>query len=133
MRWANTEVRRYADDIFLMRMLTSRDAEDHYDWNLATALLLPQIGTLHAEQLNDNLKLENTILQVRFRRGGESLSTSGGSRSLKNLFQEWRVPPWLRDRIPLIFSKNELVAVVGYYSSEKFFQEMGCVIRFETE
>ena len=30
---------------------------------------------------------------------------------LKTLLQEWSVPPWWRDRVPLIFLQEELVAV----------------------
>jgi tRNA(Ile)-lysidine synthetase-like protein len=33
---------------------------------------------------------------------------------LKKLFQQWQVPPWERDRVPLIYIEDELVAVVGY-------------------
>ena len=33
------------------------------------------------------------------------------NRPLKKWFQETGVPPWLRDRIPLIYKDDELVAV----------------------
>jgi tRNA(Ile)-lysidine synthase len=32
-------------------------------------------------------------------------------RDLKRLLQEYRIKPWLRDRTPLLFSQDELVAV----------------------
>ena len=41
-------------------------------------------------------------------------------QSLKNLFQIWRIPPWLRNRIPLIFYNSDLIAVVGYGVCDKF-------------
>ncbi|MFT7221684.1 MAG: hypothetical protein ACI8Z1_003306, partial [Candidatus Azotimanducaceae bacterium] len=34
-------------------------------------------------------------------------------RSLKNVFQESGVPVWLRGRIPLIYVRDEMVAVAG--------------------
>lgn len=38
------------------------------------------------------------------------------SRSIKKLLHEYRVPPWLRHRIPLVFINGELVEVVGLFS-----------------
>ena len=37
----------------------------------------------------------------------------GKNRDIKNIFQESRVPSWLRDRIPLIYAGNELVAIAA--------------------
>jgi tRNA(Ile)-lysidine synthase len=35
------------------------------------------------------------------------------NRSLKNLLQEHCVPPWQRERLPLLYCGEELVSVVG--------------------
>jgi tRNA(Ile)-lysidine synthase len=121
VRWAEVEIRRYSDDLYLMRRLPAHNAEDTYEWDLINELNLSHLGTLRAKPVQGSgLRRNHTSLQVRFRRGGEWLSLPGGSRSLKNLFQEWRVPPWLRNRIPLIFNQNELIAVVGYYLDERY-------------
>ena len=37
----------------------------------------------------------------------------GKNRDIKNVFQESRVPSWLRDRIPLIYAGPELVAIAA--------------------
>jgi tRNA(Ile)-lysidine synthase len=52
-------------------------------------------------------------LQVRLRSGGERcrIAGRGHSTSLKNVFQELSVPPWWRERIPLIYAGDDLVAV----------------------
>ena len=57
---------------------------------------------------------------LRFRRGGERLQVVGrqGRHSLKKLFQEAGVPPWLREQTPLLFVDQCLVAVVGYWLAE---------------
>jgi tRNA(Ile)-lysidine synthase len=62
----------------------------------------------------------NDGLRVGFREGGEKIKLHGHQhhKSLKTLWQEWAVPPWERDRIPLLFYDNELIAVVGYGLSE---------------
>jgi tRNA(Ile)-lysidine synthase len=39
---------------------------------------------------------------------------------LKKLFQEWRIPPWERAVIPLIYVGDELAQVLGYCCSETF-------------
>ncbi|NOQ82051.1 MAG: tRNA lysidine(34) synthetase TilS, partial [Methylophaga sp.] len=58
----------------------------------------------------------------RFRQGGERIKPQGTEhhKSLKHLFQNWLIPPWQRDRIPLIFSQDTLVAVVGYCISDSY-------------
>ncbi len=52
-------------------------------------------------------------LSVRLRRGGERLRPDPRRprRSLKNLFQEAGVPPWQRERLPMLFCGSELVWV----------------------
>jgi len=52
---------------------------------------------------------------------------------LKKLFQEWQVPPWLRDTIPLIYVDDVLAQVVGYCVCEPFIaihDELGYQIQF---
>ncbi len=52
-------------------------------------------------------------LTISWRQGGERCRLPGriGSRSLKTLLQEWDVPPWWRDRVPLLYLGGELLAV----------------------
>lgn len=54
-------------------------------------------------------------LTIRFRLGGERLRPAGEShhRTLKHLLQEQAVVPWMRDRLPLLYAGNTLVAVPG--------------------
>ncbi|MBI3171299.1 MAG: tRNA lysidine(34) synthetase TilS [Hydrocarboniphaga effusa] len=52
-------------------------------------------------------------LQVVFPKGGERLKPAGSryTRTLRNLFQEEAIPSWVRERLPLIQTNGELVAV----------------------
>jgi tRNA(Ile)-lysidine synthase len=54
-------------------------------------------------------------LQVRLRAGGERLKPDvrRPRRTLKNLFQEAGVPPWQRERLPLLYCGEDLVWVPG--------------------
>jgi tRNA(Ile)-lysidine synthase len=61
----------------------------------------------------DRGRLKNGTLQVRLRSGGERLQPDARRprRTLKNLFQEASVPPWRRERMPLLFCGEDLVWV----------------------
>jgi len=63
----------------------------------------------------DLRKLEQRRVAVRLRAGGERLQPDPRRprRTLKNLFQEAGVPPWQRDRLPLLFCGNDLVWAPG--------------------
>jgi tRNA(Ile)-lysidine synthase len=60
-------------------------------------------------------RLKNSAVTIRLRQGGERLQPNcrRPRRSLKNLLQEARVAPWLRERLPLIFHGEALVWVPG--------------------
>lgn len=61
-----------------------------------------------------------SIVEIRSRQGGEriKLPIRQGSHSLKNLYQEVGIPPWLRDRRPLIYINGQLAAVAGLWVAE---------------
>lgn len=63
----------------------------------------------------DAEKLKAGEVTVRLRRGGERLRLAADrpSRTLKNLFQEAGIPPWERDRLPLLYCGSDLVWVPG--------------------
>jgi tRNA(Ile)-lysidine synthase len=60
-------------------------------------------------------RLRANAVTIRLRRGAERLQPECGRphRSLKNLLQEFRIPPWQRDRLPLLYSGGDLVWVPG--------------------
>lgn len=108
-------VRRYRDDLYCLSD-KSVDTTFEMQWDCRSSLLLPDdLGTLFPEDF-----LEFQQLTVRFRRGGESIKPTGSAhtQSLKKLFQQWGVPPWQRDRVPLLFDGDRLIAVVGYCLAE---------------
>lgn len=110
--WSDVEVRRYQDDLYIMRALGSHDASAIFEWDLAEDLRLPS-----GQKLIDRAGLSMFVdsVQIRFRRGGEVIKLPGrGTHTLKKMFQAWGVPPWERERIPLLFYGKELIAVVGY-------------------
>jgi len=101
--WGNTQCRRYQSNLFLLNTNNDRDEK------------------LTSEEMTwckkNNIDL-NTV-KITFRKGGEKFKphNSAHTRTLKNLFQEWKIPPWLRESIPLIYKNNQLIAIVGYAKS----------------
>jgi tRNA(Ile)-lysidine synthase len=59
--------------------------------------------------------LKDAAFEVRLRSGGERLQPDARRprRTLKNLFQEAGVPPWQRERLPMLFRGADLVWVPG--------------------
>jgi len=52
-------------------------------------------------------------LILRTRRSGDSIKVGTGSKSVKKLLSEWRIPPNVRDQIPVLEDRGGLCAVVG--------------------
>lgn len=123
--WPGVEVRSYRDQIFAAPPLASFAENQAYLWSLAQVLPISD-GELSAtkDQTTGGVPLSVDIaeVEVRFRTGGERCQPIGQAhtRELKTLFQEWGVPPWWRDRIPLIYVDDKLAAVVGFCSCQPF-------------
>ena len=65
-------------------------------------------------------------VKVCFRQGGEVYRLAKGNHhELKKFFQEQNIPPWQRERLPLIYINNELAAVPGYLVVDQFKAEKG--------
>lgn len=121
--WEEGEVRRYRDQIYLMKPLSSHDPSQEYQWRIDRPLHIESLNrTLRPTDLDRHgvvLPEGTQELIVRFRSGGERLKPFGKKhhRSLKNLFQEADVPPWERDRIPLLYCEDQLISVLGYWNA----------------
>ena len=114
------ELRRYAGHAYLLRSLAEVPAGWRRDWDGKRVWPLPELGgTLHFVRGRgaglDCALIGERGLSVSLRQGGEKLrlQPGGSTRSLKNLLQEARMPPWERERLPLIYCADTLVAVPG--------------------
>lgn len=119
MAYADVEIRRFQDKLYIMSPLRAHDASQIIECNNTADLKINDHIVLRWQQQN-GLGLQEEIiaagLTVQFRQGGEQIQLPNHSqhKSLKQLFQEWQVPPWQRDRIPLLFNGEDLVAVADY-------------------
>ena len=86
-------------------------------WKGEARLAIPELGgELRFRRVRGKgIAAGTKSLRVRLRSGGERLQPDPRRprRTLKNLFQEAGVPPWERDRLPLIVSGDDLVWVPG--------------------
>ncbi|WP_251366216.1 tRNA lysidine(34) synthetase TilS [Coxiella-like endosymbiont of Rhipicephalus sanguineus] len=139
--YGDVEVRRYENELYLSAFSPLYDTSLIIPWDFQGCLALPNnLGILKAvKRKGKGIKTAINLcgLTVRFRQGGERCRPVGRkkSHSLKKLMQEWRIPVWQRDSIPLIYCNETLVAVVGYCICEGFVaksSEWGWVINFET-
>ncbi|NMQ20839.1 tRNA lysidine(34) synthetase TilS [Candidatus Competibacter phosphatis] len=113
IRWPGGEVRRYRDTLYALPPLVTHDARQTFIWrhetNAYPPLDLPGLGTLRLlATFGEGLRAETlagAALTIRFRQGGERFRPVGRhhSQELKKLLQEAGIPPWKRDRLPLIY------------------------------
>ena len=86
-------------------------------WQGERRLAIPALGgeLRFRRSRGQGIDARHLPLQVRLRSGGERLQPDARRprRTLKNLFQEAGVPPWQRDRLPLLFSGGTLVWAPG--------------------
>lgn len=101
-------------------------------WDTASPLPLAQQGMMLCAKESTGqgiarARVESELLEVRFRQGGEVCRMPGdhGSKQLKTLLQELGVPPWLRASLPLIYLRDELVAVSSLWSNAHFIAAAG--------
>jgi tRNA(Ile)-lysidine synthase len=124
--WGGAEVRRYRDGLYLLRTIDDQHYTQIYAWDGAQPLLLDKIGIKVQLQQQQGAGLSPDAvrcgLSVRFRQGGENIRPYGRyhTHSLKKLMQEAAIPPWQRNRIPLVYIDNELACVCGYWIAASF-------------
>ena len=77
------------------------DLEIHFDKN---------------KMINDVIDIKDAKIIIRYRHGGEKIYSNSlkQSKSIKQLFQEHNVLPWLRNKVPLIYINEKLAVVPGF-------------------
>ena len=135
VRWPGGEARRYRQTLYAMPPLLPVGPGCTLLWrpeaNGWPPLDLPGVGQLWLqERVGSGLRAEalsDFALTVRFRAGGERFRPAGRrhSQELKKLLQEAQIPPWQRDRLPLLYNHQELLAVVGLGIADAYLAGVG--------
>lgn len=114
------ELRRYDKHVYLLPSLPASPARLRRDWNGKREWPVPELnGVLRLERRKGEglsaARVRDDGLSLRARMGGEKLRLDAKrpTRSLKNLLQEARMPPWERERLPLVYCGGMLACVPG--------------------
>ncbi len=137
LKWSGVEVRRFRNCLYL---LTPDQSELPADTAVPKGCdrieLGHGLGALRLESgatqgLDRNL-FERGV-ELRYRQGGEKLRLVNQShtKTLKNLLQESSIVPWMRNRIPLVFAGDELVAVADLWLAADAASTPGVAIHWE--
>ncbi|GAB4509648.1 MAG: tRNA lysidine(34) synthetase TilS [Sulfuricaulis sp.] len=140
IRWAGIEVCRYRDELIALRPRDATDSSWRIHWNLTDTLEIPGVGFLRAEKSQgDGLSCERmgqSPISVGLRQGGEICRLPGRAHhhKLKKLMQEAGIPPWERNRLPLVYVNGDLAAISDRWVCEPYAahkNEAGWKLRLE--
>jgi tRNA(Ile)-lysidine synthase len=121
VRWTGSEVRRYRDFLYLLPELPQEPTSGDYKLSAdANEADLAGLGHLSLHNSGTNGIKDSVIetgLEIRFRVGGEEIRPTGHdcTHKLKKLLQQKGIVPWMRDRIPLLYAGDRLVAVADLW------------------
>lgn len=117
IEWDRYEARRYRDRLYVSDAIPGSPEAVAWDWRTQPELDLgPGLGKLRVAPAEaGGLPVEElpSPLRVKWREGSARLRPDARrpSRTLRHLFQEAGIVPWMRERIPLLFAGKSLVAV----------------------
>lgn len=137
VRWPGTEARRYRDFLYLLPELPPEPTGQGHKLDTDDRSVdLPGMGRVSLKERGTAGIRDAVIkngLEIRFRVGGEEIRPSGHdcTHKLKKLLQQEGIVPWMRDRIPLLYAGNHLVAVANLWVSADDADNNGLCISWE--
>jgi len=138
--FGNWQLGRFKGKVYAFPAQPEPDENFCVEWQGEASLELPTVGgTLYFEPvIGQGLslkKLSGERVTIRLRRGAECICIDDKrpTRTLKNLLQELGLPPWQRERLPLLFCGESLIAIPGVgvdyaYQAER--EEEACLLRW---
>ncbi len=132
--WQGASVRRYRNAIYLMPdTLEATAAAGPVDNDpVAVGKGLGFLSFEPGAEEGLSTALFEAGLRLDFRHGGEEIRPAGQehTRTLKKLLQEQGVVPWMRDRVPLLYAGDRLVAVADLWLAADAVGRPGTRIRW---
>ena len=142
LRVEGWELRCYRGRIRVERSRAPVPADFQRIWRAENKLLLLELGGVLRFKPEEGRglsaeRLRGAEVTVRVRAGGERLQQDARRprRTLKNLFQEKAIPPWQRERWPLLYCGDQLICVPGIgesYSWKARREEAGLIVSWQT-
>ena len=113
--WQTQYWARFQNRLYLLRYQNKTTQQDQpIHWDMQNSLVLTDDSRVEARRAKGRgLAVGAESVEIRYRQGGERCKPQGRGRSssLKKLLLEYQLPPWLRDRVPLFYVRDQLVAV----------------------
>ena len=117
----SNQIRRYRENLYLLPSMQNIGSIN-LSWDGCEPLELPDnLGQLiisHDKGVAIVSPENNQCVSIRFTAPGADIIRIVGrehSRTLKKLWQELSVPPWQRQRIPLVYYGQTLIAAIGFF------------------
>ncbi|RUR20210.1 tRNA lysidine(34) synthetase TilS [Legionella sp. km535] len=123
IRWDEVQIRRYNDSLYIVPVNEIKLAQ-RIEWSqFPQPVQLGETGSfLVAQKTEEGIRVsKGEKIHIQFRTGGELFVWHDQTKRLKKLFQDWGIPPWLRQNVPLLYINDQLAAVIGYAVSDLFF------------
>jgi tRNA(Ile)-lysidine synthase len=138
VHWHGAEFRRYRDRLFVM-------PETPQCGIPPSAVLLPDGSEVQLMPGMGSLRLVGAAvegidpalvrdgLSVRYRQGGEEVRLPGHdcTHKLKKLLQQDGVLPWMRERLPLLYCGDKLVAIADMWVAAECVAQHGLAVRWD--
>lgn len=102
------DIRIYDNQLFIAPPVEAVDADDSYSFDEKNELVIPCLNlTLSRKSFFRHLNIPDTNQEVEIGFRSENKPHASDKHRLKRLFQKHRIPPWMRDRTPLVFIDGE--------------------------
>lgn len=133
LRLNSSSIRRFRQRLYLLPATLTSLRQSVLPWPIDQALLLPDnLGFLRMENLSTategGLRAPGKDEGVTVRFTAQGMVEKVGrqhARSLKKLWPELGVPPWERERSPLVFYNQQLVAAPGLFITRQGLAQPG--------
>lgn len=112
VHWQGCEIRRFQDDVFAMQPLQPIDKGKYKVWDAQDSLCWEGF-LLEPSQVSAFA----APFTIRYRQGGERIQQHGQTVLLKKLLNAHKIPPWQRERLPLVYQGDRLVFIPNIYKA----------------
>lgn len=132
VEWGKHQIRCFAGKLYVCNQSQDLPGFTPIKWQGSHVNLVDNLGSLQITKtqsvgINQAKWDAASNISVRSRVDGEriKLANRKGSKKLKQLYQEAKVLPWLRDNVPLIYIDDKLAAVADLWLAEEFSTALG--------
>lgn len=147
IRVGECEIRRFANQVYLFQYQTHKRYTQSVSWTLpqhdfisllqgnSTELVVSPEGLANGEQIRlivteqgprVRLPWPDEVVSVRYQLAGQFRChphSRGKGRELKKLWQEFAIPPWVREKVGFVFYGEQLVMAIGLWVEKGFIVE----------